>query len=142
MNVVSVDRAGQESPEQLGRHDGCEAPDDVRDLAVEHRQRPAPGPCPELSVAVVGRVYQGGEGHREDRGDLLCGEAELEAGVVVDLPHHGGGRVLPVLAGGQGRHLTPNIHRGGRNAKLLLSLSRYQAEFYLSELTEQREIDT
>ena len=66
MNVMFVHRARQESPEQLGRHDGGEAPDDVRDPAVVNRQRSAPGPRPELSVAVVGRLDQGGEGHRED----------------------------------------------------------------------------
>ena len=66
MNVMFVHRARQESPEQLGRHDGCEAPDDVRDPAVVDWQGPAPAARPELSVAVVGRLDQGGEGHRED----------------------------------------------------------------------------
>ena len=64
MNVMSVHRARQEGPEQLGRHDGREAPDDVRDPAVVDWQRPAPAARPELSVAVVGRLDQGARSSR------------------------------------------------------------------------------
>ena len=58
---MTVDSRRQESPEELEGDDGREAPDDVRDLAVVDRERPTSLPRPELSVAVVAGVRQGGE---------------------------------------------------------------------------------